>query len=139
MMKEIESERTYKSVFTIDKSFLDNYGHVNNARYLDLFEMARWEVLDQNLMGREFVADSATGPVILEVTVRFSREIGDDETITVETRSRRKDDRIFYFDQVMKNKSGEICSKALFTAALFDMKTRKMIRADEQWLKAFGF
>jgi len=138
-MKETASQRQSTSVFRVTKDDLDDYGHVNNARYLGLFEMARWEILEKSGMGRNMVRKTKKGPVILEVTVRFSREIGEGEEITIETTCRRKDNRIFYFDQVMKNKAGDLCSKATFTAALFDMDSRKMIRADEQWLKAFGF
>jgi acyl-CoA thioesterase FadM len=82
---------------------------------------------------------SKTGPVILEVNVRFSKELKEGEIIRIETVSRRKDNRIFYFDQVMKNEKDEICSQAVFTAAVFDLNKRKMIRAGEKWLKAFGF
>ncbi len=138
-MDEIKSERTYRSVFTVTGDMTDDYGHVNNARYLDLYEMARWEVLEKSGMGREMVKKIRQGPVIMEVTVRFRRELVSGEKITIETQSRRKENRIFYFDQVIKNSRGEVCSTALFTAALFDMATRKMIRADEKWLKAFGF
>lgn len=138
-MKETASLQQFTSVFLVTRDYLDDYGHVNNARYLNLFEMARWKVLEKNGMDRNMVRKTRKGPVILEVTVRFSREIGEGEEITIETTSRRKDNRIFYFDQVMKNKTGDLCSKATFTAALFDMDSRKMIRADEQWLKAFGF
>ncbi len=138
-MKTSDPSSSFKSEFTISEDLLDDYGHVNNARYLDLFERARWEILDLNGMGREMVRNTRRGPVIMEVTVRFSHEIGAGEVITIETCSRRKDNRIFYFDQVMRNSKGTACSKAVFTAALFDMESRKMIRADEKWLKAFGF
>ena len=135
----MDSENTYTSRFRITEDLLDDFGHVNNARYLDLYEKARWEILDQYGMGRDLLKESHKGPIILEVTVRFSREVGAGQDITIETKSRRKDDRIFYFDQTMKNSQGEVCSKAVFTAALFDMEKRKMIRADEKWLEAFGF
>lgn len=135
----MESNKTYISIFHITDDLLDEFGHVNNARYLDLYEQARWEVLDQNGLERKMITETMTGPVILEVTVRFSREIGPGEQVTIETKSRRKNDRIFYFDQEIKNRDGIRCSRAVFTAALFDMKERKMIRADKLWMKAFGF
>ena len=125
--------------FTVDPDLLDDYGHVNNARYLDLYEEARWDILNKSGYGQEMVKKSRKGPVILEVNVRFKSELLPGQKIRIETSSRRKNDRIFYFDQVMINEEGKEASKAVFTYALFDLANRKMIKPDESWLKAFGF
>jgi acyl-CoA thioester hydrolase len=125
--------------FTVNKELTDEYGHVNNARYLDLYEDARWNILEICDLGADRVRANRIGPVILEVNVRFRRELLPGEEITIITTSRRKNDLIFYFDQQMLNSKGEIASTAIFTAALFDLDKRKMKRADEHWLKAFGF
>ena len=125
--------------FTVDQDLLDDYGHVNNARYFDLYEEARWEILNKSGYGQEMVKMSKKGPVILEVNVRFKSELLPGQKIRIETSSRRKNDKIFYFDQVMINEEGKEASKAVFTYALFDLVKRKMIKPDEGWLKAFGF
>jgi YbgC/YbaW family acyl-CoA thioester hydrolase len=130
---------TFEYKFIVTNELTDEYGHVNNARYLDLYEDARWNILEVSGLGADMLKTNRIGPVILEVNVRFSRELLLGEEITIITSSRRKNDLIFYFDQQMINSSGKIASKAVFTAALFDLDKRKMIRADESWLKAFGF
>lgn len=125
--------------FIVSEDLLDEYGHVNNAHYLALYEKARWNILEQSELGADTIKKNNIGPIILEVTIRFRKELLEGQKIRIETTSRRKNDKIFYFDQKMINEDGEIASKALFTAALFDLTKRKMIRADEKWLKAFGF
>ena len=125
--------------FIVTEDLLDGYGHVNNAKYLKLYEDARWKILEQSNFGEEVVRKNHTGPVILEVTVRFSNELTAGQKIIIETRSRRKGSRLFYFDQVMRDEKGTVYSKAVFTAALFDLKNRKMITPDEKWLNALGF
>ena len=125
--------------FIVDKEMTDEYGHVNNARYLDLYEDARWNILEISGLGADMLKANRIGPVILEVNVRFRRELLPGDEITIITTSRRKNDLVFYFDQQMINSKGEIASSAVFTAALFDLDKRKMKRADEHWLKAFGF
>ncbi len=125
--------------FTVDPYLLDDYGHVNNSRYLDLYEKARWDILDKSGYGQETVKRSGKGPVILEVNVRFSRELLPGQKIRIETSSRRKNEKIFYFDQMMINEKGEEASRAVFTCALFDLVERKMVRPDEGWQRAFGF
>jgi acyl-CoA thioester hydrolase len=129
---------TFSYEFTVTEDLLDGYGHVNNARYLQLYEDARWDVLGKSEIDKDVVEKTGKGPVILEVTVRFSNELKPGQTVIIETTSRRKGSKIFYFDQLMKDFEGRIFSKATFTAALFDLRRRKMIIPDEQWVKAFG-
>lgn len=134
----MEPSRKFSYEFSVDNEFLDDYGHVNNARYLDLYEKARWDILDKSGYGQETVKKSKKGPVILEVTVKFSRELLPGQRIRIETTSRRKNDIIFYFDQAMITEEGKEASRAVFTCALFDLEKRKMIKTDKGWLKAFG-
>jgi acyl-CoA thioester hydrolase len=125
--------------FTVTDDLLDGYHHVNNARYLDLYERARWDILERSGLGRDMVGKNKIGPVIIEVTVRFSRELLPGEEIKILTTSRRKNELVFFFDQQMINSEGKLASKATFTTSLFDLEKRKMIKADETWLKALGF
>lgn len=125
--------------FIVTEDLLDDYGHVNNAKYLTLYENARWAILGYSNLGTDMVRKLQTGPVILEVTVRFRHELKPGTKVIIETKSRRNGSKIFYFDQVMHDQKGTVFSKATFTAALFDLKKRKMITPNEKWLKAFGF
>ncbi len=124
--------------FTVTDDLLDGYNHVNNARYLDLYERARWEILEKSGLGRETVHEKRIGPVIIEVTVRFSLELLPGERIKIFTTSRRKNELVLLFEQKMVTSGGKTASKALFTTALFDLETRKMVRPDEIWIKAMG-
>ncbi len=131
--------KKFEFIFNVTDDLLDGYHHVNNARYLDLYENARWDILEKSGLGRNMVSKNKIGPVIIEVTVRFSRELLPGEEIKIITTSRRKNELVFYFDQQMINSKGEVASKAVFTTALFDLEKRKMVKADDIWLKAMGF
>jgi YbgC/YbaW family acyl-CoA thioester hydrolase len=135
----MSSGYSFEYIFTVTDDLLDHYNHVNNARYLDLYERARWEILEKSGLGHDYVKNKKIGPVILEVTVRFSRELLPGEVIKITTSSRKKNDLIMYFDQQMINSKGEMASKAVFTTSLFDLEKRKMVKPDEKWLKAMGF
>jgi YbgC/YbaW family acyl-CoA thioester hydrolase len=132
-------ENPFEYRFIVSEDLLDGYHHVNNARYLDLYERARWDILEKSGLGQEYVHKNKIGPVIIEVNVRFSRELLPGEEIKILTTSRRKNDLVFYFDQQMINSKGEIASKAVFTTSLFDLEKRKMVKPDDTWLKAMGF
>ena len=135
----MNSGKNFIYEFIVNQELIDEYGHVNNANYLMLFEKARMNILESSGMGYDSIRKNKTGPVILEVNVRFSKELLPNQKIIIETTSRRKNDLIFFFDQKMINEQGEIASKAVFTAALFDLEKRKMVKPDDKWLKLFGF
>lgn len=135
----VQSDKKYFFNFRVSSNLLDGYGHVNNAHYLELYEDARWDILEKSGLGRQFLLDSKIGPVILEINIRFRHELTEGQLITIETISRRKSNRLFYFDQKMLNEAGEVCNQATFTTSLFDIKNRVMLRADEKWMEAFGF
>ncbi len=59
----------------IRESHLDTFNHVNNAQYLTLFEEARWQVITERGFGLKEIQQSGTGPVVLEASLRFKREI----------------------------------------------------------------
>ena len=133
----LESKK-FSYSFTVGEDLLDDYNHVNNARYLDLYEEARWAILDKSSLGRDFVRSQGIGPVILEVNIKFRQEIKQGTIITIETTSKNDGNRIFHFFQTMKDAEGNLYSSAVFKTALFNLKTRKMLRADDTWIKAFG-
>ncbi len=139
MIDLMNSAKEFEYSFIVTPELLDDYGHVNNARYLDLYERARWNILDEFGLGRESVLKSKTGPVIIEINIRFSREIKEGEKIKILTRSRRKNELIFYFDQQMINSKGELACKAIFTSSLFDLEKRRMVRPSREWLSALGY
>jgi YbgC/YbaW family acyl-CoA thioester hydrolase len=138
-MNPISKNKPFEYSFVVTDDLLDGYNHVNNARYLDLYERARWDILEKSGLGRESIHRNKIGPVIIEVNVRFSRELLPGEEIKILTTSRRKNELVFYFDQQMINSQGKIASKAIFTTSLFDLEKRKMVKADDEWLKAMGF
>jgi acyl-CoA thioester hydrolase len=59
----------------IRESQLDTFGHMNNAAYLVLFEEARWDFITNNGYGLNEVIQLKKGPVILDVAMRFKKEI----------------------------------------------------------------
>ena len=65
---------------------LDTQGHLNQAVYLQYAEHARWECLRASGIGQDRLLAGGVGPVALEVTVRYLRELrgGDEVDVTCE-------------------------------------------------------
>ena len=92
---------------------LDCFGHVNNARYLDLYEEARWDFITENGYGLKEVQVNKKGPIVLDVTCRYKREIVNRETITIKSRALESKKKIM---------------KTGFNFAYLDEATKRMIR-----------
>ena len=117
---------------------LDTFGHVNNAVYLDLFEEARWDLITGNGYGLAEVQRSKIGPTIVEINLRFVKEIRNRERITIKSWLESYVRKIGKFQQQMINPSGELCCDATFVMGLFDLQARKLIEPTPQWLAALG-
>lgn len=123
---------------TIKEFHVDSYGHVNNATYLALYEEARWEVITPRGFGFKEIHTMKMGPVILEVNLKFKREIGLRENIKITTQLLDYKGKVGQMRQQMIKEDGTVASEALFTFGLFDMKERRLIEPTTEWKKALG-
>jgi YbgC/YbaW family acyl-CoA thioester hydrolase len=118
---------------------LDSFGHVNNAAYVMLYEEARWDFISKNGFGLETIQKHQMGPVILDLSVRFKRELKNREKIKISSRTIEIiSPKIMVLEQMMIKEDGKVASEAKFTVGFFDMKARKLIDATPEWLKAVG-
>jgi len=122
----------------VRESHLDTYGHVNNATYLTLFEEARWEVVTQRGYGFKKVHESGQGPVILEINLKFMKELRLREEITITTDLVEYPGKVGRLRQQMLKADGTVACEAIFVFGLFDLKARKMIEPTPEWRKAVG-
>lgn len=122
----------------IKEHHLDSFGHVNNAAYLELFEEARWEFITEGGYGLGQVKELQQGPVVLDVSVRFKRELLNREVITIQSKTESVSGKIMRMGQKMIKESGEVASEAVFTFGFMDMKKRKLVEPPDLWLQAVG-
>lgn len=123
----------------IQEHHLDTFGHVNNASYVKLYEEARWAFITQNGFGLDYIQKHQKGPVILDLKVRFKRELKNREMIKIVSKTTEIiSSKIMVLEQSMIKPDGKLASDALFTVGFFDMKERKLVNATEDWLKAIG-
>ena len=122
----------------ISETTLDMFGHVNNAAYLTLFEMARWEILASNGYGVKDIIRTGHGPTILEVRLQFKREIRARDKINVRSFVTNQVGKITYLRQIMVKESGEEAAIGDFVVGLFDVKARKLIEPTLEWKKMMG-
>ncbi len=123
--------------FMIKEVYLDTFGHMNNAMYLVLFEEARWEFITQNGYGLKKIMETGLGPTILEIKLKFLKELRLRDKIIIETQVTSYQNRIINIGQKMLREN-VICCEAEFTIGFFSLKERKIVQPSDEWLKALG-
>ena len=122
---------------TIKEIYLDSFGHMNNAAYLTLFEEARWELITERGFGLKDIVQNGLGPVVLEVHIRFQKELRVRDKIVIETACTSYEGKIARLTQTMK-RGDESCCTATITIGLFDLKARRLVAPTPAWLAAVG-
>ncbi len=121
----------------IKEVYLDTFGHMNNAVYLTLFEEARWEFITQNGYGLNKIKETGLGPTIMEINIKYLRELRLRDEIVIETRLLSYRNKIGKLKQDMV-RANEVCCTAEITFGLFSLKERKLVLPTAEWLKAIG-
>lgn len=129
---------TFSYPIKIRERHLDTFGHVNNATYLEIFEEARWEIINSRGYGIDTIKTSGLGPVILEVNIKFLKEMRLHDQINVKSMPESYRGKIGVFKQWMENDKGEVCCEATFTIGLFDLSQRRLVVPTEEWMNAIG-
>lgn len=122
----------------VQETQLDIFGHMNNARYLELFEQARWDLITQQGFGLQKIQETGQGPVILEAHLRFLKELKQRDKIKISVVCTEYNGKIGKLKQEMLNEKNEVCAELIVVMAFFDLKSRKIIPATPEWKAAIG-
>lgn len=130
----------YEYEIQILEHHLDTFGHVNNATYLELYEEARWDLLNKNNSGIEVIMEKKIGPVLLDLHLTFKAELVNREKIKIITQARKemRNRFVFMLDQKIVKPDGKIASTIELSVGLMDLSKRKLISPTPEWIKALG-
>jgi thioesterase-3 len=109
---------SFESTFKIRTFHADSFGHVNNARYLELLEEARWQFAEYHGL-IELLNEQNVGFIIMQMNLRFRLPVVEGDTIQVLTRLISLGTASGELEQrIMKN--GKLAAKSMFQFALID-------------------
>ena len=131
------NNRIFTYPLTIKETYLDSFGHVNNAIYLTLLEEARWDFITKNGYGLQKIHETGIGPTILEIKLVFLKELRLRENVIIETHMISYEKKIGRISQKII-RDGHVCCDAELVIGLFDLKQRKLIMPTKKWLSAVG-
>jgi len=119
---------------------LDVYGHVNNARYLEFLEEARWAMLEH--MDLEALLVKGILFVVVNININYRRPAGLNSLLTVESTLKSVGTHSAVLSQVVKFKeNGNIAADAEVTFVLLNSKTHQPMKLEgdlAQLLSAIG-
>jgi YbgC/YbaW family acyl-CoA thioester hydrolase len=130
--------KVHEKQLFISEAHLDSFGHMNNARYLELFEQARWDLITEGGFGLEVIKRTRTGPTVVEIQLKFLRELGPRESITLRTELMSYERKIGRMRQVMLKPDGTVACEAIITFGLFHLDQRRLVEPTPEWLHAVG-
>jgi YbgC/YbaW family acyl-CoA thioester hydrolase len=122
----------------ISETHLDSFGHLNNARYLELFEQARWDLITERGFGMDTILRTRTGPTILGIEMKFLKELAPRESVVIRSELVSYERKVGRMRQVIVKADGTAACEAIFVFGLFHLDERKLIEPTPEWARAVG-
>lgn len=120
---------------------LDTFGHVNNATYLNLYEEARWDFITERGYGVKEIQEQQIGPVVLELELKFKRELKNREWITIRSQTVGDGNHPLVDElhqEIINESTGKVASTLDLKVGLMDLKARRLIKPTHLWKHAIG-
>ncbi|EHM48627.1 MAG: YbgC/FadM family acyl-CoA thioesterase [Yokenella regensburgei] len=106
---------------------LDVYQHVNNARYLEFLEEARWDGLE-NSAGFQWMTEHNIAFVVVNININYRRPAVLGDLLTVTSSVQQLNGKSGVLSQVVTlEPEGEVVADALITFVCIDLKTQKAL------------
>jgi thioesterase-3 len=106
---------------------LDFYQHVNNARYLEFLEEARWEGLE-NTAGFQWMTANNIAFIVVNININYRRPAVLGDVLRIDSSLQQINGKSGVLSQVVKlEPEGEIVADALLTFVCIDLKTQKSV------------
>ncbi|MFF3289261.1 acyl-CoA thioesterase [Streptomyces sp. NPDC003023] len=129
---------TFSVDVTVRGYELDTQGHLNQAVYLQYAEHARWELLRAAGLPQEKLLASGVGPVALEVTVKYLRELRGGEEVRVTCQFLYGDGKTFKVVQQIVKEDGTVAAEISGVAGMLDLTSRRLISDPRSHLAALA-
>ncbi|MER7776631.1 acyl-CoA thioesterase [Streptomyces sp. NPDC053780] len=105
----------------------DTQGHLNQAVYLNYAEHARWSLLSAAGIRQADLVARGVGPVALETTIRFQRELLAGDEVEVTCAFEWGEGKTFRIHQIIRKPDGTVAAEVEGVGGLMDLKARKLV------------
>ena len=105
---------------------LDVNGHLNQAVYLQYAEHARWELVRAAGVSQEKLLAAGLGPVVLETTIRYHRELRDGDEVDVSCAFGWGSGKTFRVSQDIRLTDGALAAEVRGVGGLLNLSERRL-------------
>ncbi|MBO8189971.1 acyl-CoA thioesterase [Streptomyces spirodelae] len=105
----------------------DTQGHLNQAVYLQYAEHARWSLLQAAGIEQSALVASGVGPVVLEQTLRYKRELRAGDEVTVSCAFEWGERKIFGMRQLIVKADGAVAAELTGVGGIMDLGARRLV------------
>jgi acyl-CoA thioester hydrolase len=110
----------------------DTQGHLNQAVYLNYAEHARWSLLRAAGIRQTDLVARGVGPVALETTIRYRRELLAGDEVEVSCVFEWGEGKTFRIVQVLSKADGTVAAEIEAVGGLMDLTARKLVADPRQ-------
>lgn len=111
---------------------LDTQGHLNQAVYLQYCEHARWEWLRAAGVTQDRLLATGYGPVVLETTIRYVRELRGGDEVAVTCVYVPSNGKTFGYKHEIQKADGTVAAEVTGVAGLLNLRERKLTSEPEK-------
>jgi thioesterase-3 len=103
----------------------DAYGHVNNARYLELYEEARWQFLEP-VLAQKFFEKRNLLFIVVNINISYKKYLVPNQEVLISLSDITYNNKSMILVQKISDvKSGMLCSEATISFVLLNTETQK--------------
>ncbi|MDO0910570.1 acyl-CoA thioesterase [Streptomyces sp. DT2A-34] len=113
----------------------DVQGHLNQAVYLNYAEHARWSLLQAAGISQAGLLGRGVGPVALETTIRYLRELLAGDEVEVTCSFDWGDGKTFRIEQTIRKADGTVAAEVTAVGGLLDLKERRLVAHPQEHFK----
>lgn len=132
--QSLEDVLPHSTLIKVRGYHCDFYGHVNNARYLELLEEARWQYLEAG-QSLDYWSDRGLGFVVASVKINFRRPAGPNTELEILSTTTVLEGRKGVIHQDVVNRdSGKVVADADVIFAVISLETGRAQRMEGEVL-----
>ncbi|MGK5510430.1 acyl-CoA thioesterase [Brevibacillus formosus] len=112
---------------TVRSTDIDVIGHVNNAKYLEYMEWARFEWIWEQGFTLDELRRRAIMPVVVNININYRKELKMREEVTAITTVVKVGEKSFVIRQELYNAADVLVADAEVTMVMIDANTRQSV------------
>ena len=105
----------------------DVQGHLNQSVYINYAEHARWSLLRAAGISQAGLIGKGVGPVALETTIRYRRELLAGDDVEVTCGFDWGEGKTFRIEQTIRKTDGTVAAEITAVGGLMDLRERRLV------------